>query len=83
MRKNRPKHGELSPLQRLKSNARAYANVYYRRGSLAKKPCVVCASDNSQKHHEDYTKPLEVIWMCRTCHLEYHKQKELKPAKVA
>lgn len=27
-------------------------------------------------HHPDYSKPLEVVWMCRPCHLAEHKRLE-------
>jgi hypothetical protein len=72
MRKTRPKHSELDPWARLKANARAYANTYQRRGKLVPEPCVVCASTDVEKHHIDYGKPLEVLWLCRQCHLNQH-----------
>jgi hypothetical protein len=36
--------------------------------------CVKCGDENSQMHHEDYDKPLEVIWVCRPCHLKLHNE---------
>ena len=35
--------------------------------------CSLCGIDTEvQAHHEDYTKPLEVIWLCRSCHKRVH-----------
>ena len=77
MRKNRPKHSELSEEQRKKANARSYANCYKRRGLLKQEPCKTCGDENSQMHHDDYDKPLEVIWFCRKCHLDHHKNNSI------
>lgn len=41
---------------------------------MVKKPCSKCMSSEAEKHHEDYTKPLEVVWLCRSCHLELHSE---------
>ena len=62
----------MTPAQRRKDNARSYANVYLRRGLIERKPCERCGSENSQMHHEDYSKPLAVEWLCRKCHLAEH-----------
>jgi len=64
----------LSGEARMKSNARAYANVYQRRGKLRKEKCWECGAQNAQKHHEDYSQPLQVAWLCPPCHQTHHRQ---------
>jgi hypothetical protein len=72
-RKNRRRHSDLTIQERRAANARSYANVYQRRGKLKKLPCRRCGDQKAEKHHEDYGKPLEVIWLCRFCHLSLHR----------
>jgi hypothetical protein len=43
-----------------------------RDGRLEKLPCVVCGDSNSHAHHDDYSKPLEVRWLCA----KHHKSTE-------
>ena len=74
MRATRPKHRELPDDARKKANARSYANVFLRRGKIIKQPCEICGNPNSEKHHDDYSKPAEVRWLCRKHHLEHHKK---------
>lgn len=81
MRKNRPKHSELSTEARLKANCRAHANVAQQRGQIKPKPCTECGAKKAEKHHVDYTKPLEVVWMCRPCHLALHNDHHERPAQ--
>ena len=45
-----------------------------RSGRLVKKPCVVCGDANAHGHHEDYSKPLIVIWFCDKHHKEHHRR---------
>ncbi len=63
----------LTDEERRRSNARAYAKVYVRRGKLTKKPCEVCGDPNVEIHIEDYDKPLEVRWLCRPHRLALRK----------
>ena len=49
--------------------------VYYlKRHSLKPEPCERCGDDKSQAHHEDYSKPLDVMWLCSQCHADRHKE---------
>lgn len=41
-----------------------------RDGKLFKTACAVCGNIKVEGHHEDYSKPLEVIWLCRKHHVE-------------
>jgi len=55
----------------MKSIARSYLNVYIKRGKISKGFCF-CGKPGEEAHHEDYSKPLEVIWLCREHHIEKH-----------
>ena len=43
-----------------------------RDGRLQKEPCAVCGTEKVQAHHDDYSKPLEVTWLCASHHREAH-----------
>ena len=60
--------------ERRKDNCRSYANVYKQRGHLIPEPCEDCGSEDVEMHHEDYTKPLHVNWLCRSCHMARHEK---------
>ena len=39
--------------------------------------CELCKNDGpTHGHHQDYSKPLEVIWLCPTCHISGHRNHE-------
>ena len=45
-----------------------------RHGVLQRKECVLCG-EKAQAHHEDYSKPLEIIWLCQVHHSNLHVEK--------
>jgi hypothetical protein len=56
---------------------RAHRRVYdaIKRGHIIKPSnCAACGAADSpiHGHHEDYTKPLEVMWLCARCHGALH-----------
>jgi hypothetical protein len=55
-----------------KARARAYLREYLRRGKIKQMPCIACGNPNSEGHHQDYTKPLEVVWLCKEHHAMLH-----------
>lgn len=61
----------------LKYKARNAVNNAIRDGRLVKGPCEVCGTtERVQAHHDDYTKPLKVHWLCFQHHREdEHEQK--------
>ena len=62
----------LNAEQKAKDSCRSYAGVYKRRGKLKIEPCTICGSGEVEMHHEDYSKPLNVTWLCKTHHQLLH-----------
>ncbi len=45
-----------------------------RKGTLIRKPCIICGAEPEYGHHTDYSKPLEVEWLCREHHYRAHRR---------
>lgn len=55
-----------------KVRAHQHANNATRRGHIEPQPCEVCGAERAEKHHDDYSKPLEIRWLCRQHHVDHH-----------
>lgn len=45
------------------------------KGALVCMPCEKCGAQPAHAHHEDYSKPLDVVWLCPTHHADLHRQR--------
>lgn len=67
-----------APDSLIKILARQATRNALRRGLLKKSSCEVCGEEKTEAHHDDYSKPFDVRWLCTTHHAEHHiKIKEL------
>jgi hypothetical protein len=63
-----------------KSRAVSLVNLAIKRGDLVRGACEVCGSAESHGHHDDYSKPLKVRWLCSLHQSEEHAQQRSKQA---
>ena len=55
-------------------------------GKIDRQPCERCGATGTMKdgrplvqaHHDDYSKPLEVRWLCQPCHHNWHRYNTAK-----
>ena len=40
-------------------------------GKLTELPCIICGN-KAEAHHPDYSRPLDVVWLCKPHHKETH-----------
>ena len=47
--------------------------------TIERQPCLVCG-EHAEAHHPDYSRPLDVVWLCKKHHQEVHSMsKQEKP----
>lgn len=71
----------------IKVRARSAIYVEVSAGRLVAKPCegiswngqAPCRRMPTHAHHEDYSKPLEVVWLCSIHHAGRHSQLRKNP----
>lgn len=67
-----------SPQGKMKQQARAVVNHAIRDGKITKPvACMDCGMVTKlEAHHKDYSKPLDVDWICKHCHENRHHLNE-------
>lgn len=68
--KRRKYYAKFGQRQRARARA-AYALLV---GTISRKLCEVCKSKKADAHHDDYSKPLVVRWLCRRHHMRHHAE---------
>lgn len=58
----------------IKSKAHAKVSRAVRSGNLHRQTCEACGSKETHAHHDDYSKPLNIRWLCPSCHSKWHKE---------
>lgn len=62
-----------TPAEKVRS--RKALNYAVATGKIIPQPCERCGAPKAQGHHADYSKPLDVRWLCAKCHSQHHNQK--------
>jgi uncharacterized protein YdaU (DUF1376 family) len=79
-RQARYRQGTMSPVvsdldeRKARDRARQATSRAMKAGQLQRQPCEECGDPNSQAHHDDYGKPLEVRWLCPQHHDKFHRR---------
>jgi hypothetical protein len=61
-----------SPHYAVHATAHDILNAAIKSGRIKRGPCEVCGKPKAHGHHDDYSKPLEVRWLCQKHHMQHH-----------
>ena len=70
----RSNHSRYKAQSPEKQKAHRLINKAIKSGELTRpSTCSKCGNNGAiEAHHEDYTKPRDIVWLCRTCHAQRH-----------
>ena len=62
--------------RRKKRLVRDRTRTVLKAGKITKKPCQItgCGDRDSMIHHNDYDNYLDIVWLCKSCHIEVHRK---------
>ena len=67
-------NGKERPRSKRLCRVYGQVNMARRRGTLVPQPCEVCGAKKVHAHHDDYSHPKDVRWLCPQHHREHHKR---------
>lgn len=70
--KRRENNKKLRERHPEKYRARIAVQTAIRNGSLVRGACRDCGNSKTHAHHTDYSRPLDVVWLCHPCHMREH-----------
>ena len=78
MSRDRCRRWRNNPANFIKNKAHSAVSHALRNGSLLRPTsCSICGREcKPEAHHEDYSKPLDVVWVCKQCHENTHHLNE-------
>ena len=52
----------------------SYSGLYWKLQRMYPdpEPCAMCGAPGEHRHHPDYSKPFEIVWLCESCHHSIH-----------
>lgn len=63
---------------RVKHQVRSLTRSFIKTGKLVKGACEICNTTvHVEAHHDDYSKPMDIRWLCRKHHREFHMEHKL------
>ena len=62
---------DYSLLNKEKIQAKWKSDEALKVGKIKRQPCELCGV-RAEKHHDNYSEPLKVRWLCRRHHMQHH-----------
>jgi hypothetical protein len=63
---------KTSYIDYIKGRAHAALARAIKDGTIVRQPCEVCGNPKAVAHHDNYLRPLDVRFLCRSCHARFH-----------